>query len=140
MLSQGFGAIYNMEGAGSDGRNHQGMSLYGTTKYGLKYLNDVLAQELNNTGIILGALRPGMVITDFVLKMYEKRPEDLERVKPIFNIIADRVDVVAPWLADRILSNKKNGARINYTSRLKILARFLSMPFIKRDVFPNDPF
>jgi NAD(P)-dependent dehydrogenase (short-subunit alcohol dehydrogenase family) len=137
MLSQGYGAIYNMEGAGSDGRNHQGMSLYGTTKYGLKYLNDALAQELNNTGIIIGALRPGMVITDFVLKRYEQRPEDLEKVKPIFNIIADRVEVVAPWLADRILSNKKNGTRINYSSRLKILARFFSMPFSKRDVFTN---
>ena len=36
MLAQGFGAIYNMEGMGSDGRKHNGLALYGTSKYGLK--------------------------------------------------------------------------------------------------------
>ena len=33
MLAQGHGAIYNMEGMGSDGRKLTGLSLYGTTKY-----------------------------------------------------------------------------------------------------------
>ena len=40
MQTQGFGQIYNMEGMGSDGRKHEGLTLYGTTKYAQKYFND----------------------------------------------------------------------------------------------------
>ena len=39
MLAQGFGAVYNMEGLGSErGRIIPGMSLYGLTKAGLRFL------------------------------------------------------------------------------------------------------
>ena len=52
MLKQGFGQIYSLEGLGSDGRWVAGLSLYGTTKYGLKYLNDALVKETKGTPII----------------------------------------------------------------------------------------
>jgi short-subunit dehydrogenase len=138
MLDQGFGGIYNIEGMGSDGRSHDGLSLYGATKYGMNYFNDALAKEASDTPIIVGALRPGMVVTDLVLDQYKNRPEDWDRVKRIFNIIADRVEVVTPWLADRILANQKNGVRINFSSGWTLLGRTLSMPFSKRDVFSNS--
>jgi NAD(P)-dependent dehydrogenase (short-subunit alcohol dehydrogenase family) len=137
MLAQGFGAIYNLEGLGSDGRKQAGLTLYGTSKYAVKYFTDALAAELKDTPLIVGALQPGMVITDLVLAPYKGRPEDLERVKRIFNIIADTVDNVAPWLADKVLSNQKNGARLQYTSTLKLVGRFLSAPFSKRDLFTD---
>ena len=38
MLDQGFGSLYNMEGLGSTGRKVAGLTLYGTTKAGLRYL------------------------------------------------------------------------------------------------------
>jgi len=39
----------------------------------------------------MGALSPGMVVTDFLTKQYENRPpEDWENAKRIFNILADR--------------------------------------------------
>jgi short-subunit dehydrogenase len=126
-----------MEGMGSDGRKHDGLALYGMTKYGLKYFTDALVEETKGSGLIVGALRPGMVVTDMITKQYEDRPEDWERDKRIFNILAERVDVVAPWLADRILANEKTGVRIAYTSRVKLFWRFLLAPISKRDVLSN---
>ena len=137
MLDQGFGAIYNMEGMGSDGRMHDGLSIYGTSKYALKYLTDTLVLETKEMPIIIGALRPGMVITNLVLDRYLGNPKELEKTKRIFNIIADTVENVTPWLADQILANEKTGVRIKYASALKLLGRFLSAPFSKRDLFAN---
>ncbi len=137
MLTQGLGAIYNMEGMGSDGRMRDGLSLYGTSKYAVKYLTDALAMETKDTSLIIGALRPGMVITDLITDQYKDRPEELAKVKHIFNIIADTVDNVAPWLVDKILENEKTGVRFNYTPTWKILWRFASAPFRKRDLFAD---
>jgi len=137
MLAQGSGAIYNMEGMGSDGRKHAGLTLYGTSKYAIHYFTESLAMEAKQTPVIVGALRPGMVITDLITDRYEGRPEEWERAKKIFNIIADKVENVTPWLADRILANHKNGAILAYSSTWKLLWRFLSQPFYKRNLFEN---
>ncbi|MBN1451150.1 MAG: SDR family oxidoreductase, partial [Anaerolineales bacterium] len=51
MLAQGFGAIYNMEGMGSDGRKHAGLSIYGTSKYAIHYFTESLALETKDTPI-----------------------------------------------------------------------------------------
>ena len=135
MMAQGFGQIYSLEGLGSDGRWVAGLSLYGTTKYGLKYLNDALVKETKGTPIIIGALRPGMVVTDLILEPYRNKPEDWQRIKPIFNIIAERVEQVAPWLVDRMLTNQKTGVRLNFSPGWKLILRFLSSPFKRRDIF-----
>ncbi len=138
MLAQGFGAIYNMEGMGSDGRKHAGLSMYGTSKYAIHYFSESLALEAKDTPVIVGALRPGMVITDLITDRYAGRPEEWERAKKIFNIIADRVENVTPWLAEKILENQKNGAVLAYSSRLKLMGRFFSQPFVKRDLFAGE--
>ncbi len=135
MLAQGHGALYNMEGLGSDGRKQDGLTLYGTTKAGLRYLTDGLVKETQGTPVLVGALQPGMVLTDLVTDQFEGRPEDWERAKGIFNIIADRVETVAPWLAQKVLENSRHGARIKWLTRTKLIARFLSAPFRRRDLF-----
>ena len=137
MLAQGFGAIYNMEGMGSDGRKHAGLSMYGTSKYAIHYFTESLALEAKDTPLIIGALRPGMVITDMIVGRYKSRPAEWERAKKIFNIIADRVENVTPWLARQIIANQKNGAVIAYSSSWKLLWRFLSSPFARRDLFTD---
>lgn len=135
MLEQGHGAIYNMEGLGSGGRKVEGTSVYATSKAGLRYFDEVLAQEAEGTPVLVGALRPGMVMTDLVTDPYEGRPEDWERARRIFNIIGDRVETVTPWLAQQVLDNDKNGAVISWSSNLKIMGRFLTARFRKRDIF-----
>lgn len=135
MTRQGHGFVYNMEGMGSTGRKQEGMNLYGSTKYAIRYINDVLKKELASTPVKTGAILPGMVITDMILDPYRGKPQEWERVKGIFSILADRVENVTPVLADAILANEKHGAVIAYSSPWKMLRRFLTAPFSKRDVF-----
>lgn len=137
MLSQGGGHIYNMEGYGSDGsmRAEMPLTLYGTSKYATHYFNKALALEAKNTPVVIGWLRPGMVATELLTRQYAGKPEEWKRIKPLFNIIAHRVDVVAPWLAGRMLANTKNGAQIAYDNSLKLMLRFLLARFVERDVF-----
>jgi NAD(P)-dependent dehydrogenase (short-subunit alcohol dehydrogenase family) len=135
MLGQGFGAIYNLEGFGSDGRKMEGLTLYGTTKCAVRYLDEALAQEVKGKPALVGAFRPGMVITSLVTGQFDKDSEEWERAKKVFNIIADRVETVTPWLARRALENDKNGARIAFSSTWKIAGRFLAAPFHKRNLF-----
>lgn len=135
MLEQGFGSLYNMEGLGSDGRKVAGLTLYGSTKAGINYLTDALTKEMKGTPIVVGALRPGMVVTDMIIHQYKEGSEEWERAKRIFNILADRVETVTPWLAERVLANNKTGVRINWMSRGKLAGRFLATPFRKRDLF-----
>lgn len=138
MLAQGYGEVYNMEGFGSDGRTRPGLSVYGSTKAAVAFLTDSLARELQDTPVRIGGLRPGMVITDFVMDQFEDRPEELERVRGIFNIIADRPETVTPWLADQILANEKQGARIRWSTTPRLAWRFMKAPFTKRSVFDED--
>jgi NAD(P)-dependent dehydrogenase (short-subunit alcohol dehydrogenase family) len=123
-----------MEGMGSDGRKHTGLAAYGTTKAAVRYFTESLAEEMKNTSLVVGALSPGMVITDMIVDQYKDRPDEWARVKKIFNIIADRVENVTPWLAERVLGNQKTGVRIRYSSRLKIMGRMLLSPFRTRNI------
>jgi NAD(P)-dependent dehydrogenase (short-subunit alcohol dehydrogenase family) len=137
MLDQGFGSLYNMEGLGSGGRQVEGLILYGATKRALAYLTDTLVDETKGTGLVVGALRPGMVNTDLLTAQYEGHPEEWERARKIFDLLADRVETVAPWMADRVLSNTKTGARFRWLTFWRLAGRFLAAPFRKREVFED---
>ncbi|MFC1846834.1 SDR family oxidoreductase [Chloroflexota bacterium] len=135
MFEQKSGSIYNMEGLGSSGPIIRGMALYSTTKSALSYLTKSMAKETKNTPIMVGALRPGMVATKLITEQYEGRPEEWERSKRIFNILSDRVETVTPWLAKKVLNNNKNGVNIVWLTKFKVLKRFITAPFKKRDIF-----
>jgi NAD(P)-dependent dehydrogenase (short-subunit alcohol dehydrogenase family) len=132
MLMQGFGSLYNMEGMGSDGRRHEGLTYYGSSKYCLHYYNQALIEETRGTAVLVGIIRPGMVLTDLITGQFKDREKEWEQFKPIFNLLADRVENVAPWIADRILKNKKHGASIEYMNNLKLMSRFVLAAFGKR--------
>ena len=138
MLEQGSGSIYNMEGLGSGGRRVEGLTAYGTTKAALTYLTDAMVDEAQGTPVLVGAIQPGMVVTDMITQQYKDQPEQWEEAKRIFNILADRIETVTPWMADRVLANTKNGARIQWLTRGKSMGRFLTAPFSKRDIFAED--
>ena len=135
MLEQGFGSIYNMEGLGSSGPIIKGLALNGTTKSALSYLTRSMSKEVQGTPILVGALRPGMVATKLITEQYDGHPEEWERSKRIFNILADRVETVTPWLAEKVLTNNKNGVNIVWLTRFKVLKRFITAPFYKRKIF-----
>jgi len=132
-LQQGFGALYNMEGMGADGKTHgvKGLSVYGMTKAGLHFFNHSLADEISHPQIITGALQPGMVLTDLIMDRYRDRPQDWEADRKILNMIASPIDDVANWMAEKIITNKKNGAYFKYSSTWRILKRMMST-FLQR--------
>ena len=133
MLAQGGGAVYNMEGLGSDGRAVDGMIPYGATKRALRYIDDALAKELKGTPVIAGSILPGMVTTVLLLAGLEGPPEQVAKAEKIFTILADRAETVAPWIADKVLANTRIGARINWLTMPKAGWRFMTAPFSKRD-------
>lgn len=135
MLAQGYGALYNLEGFGARGRSMRGATLYGSTKASVHFINRSLAQEIEGTPLIIGAIAPGMVITDMITQQFEGREQELEKSKGILNIIAERAETVAPVLAGKILENQKNGAAIKFSSSARMMLKFLSAPFKKRDLF-----
>ena len=124
MLAQGSGALYNLEGYGARRVGMQGAALYGSTKASVHFINQSLAQEIDGTPVITGAIAPGMVITDMITQQFVGREAELERSKRILNIIAERAETVAPVLADKILNNQKNGATITYSSRARMMLKF----------------
>jgi NADP-dependent 3-hydroxy acid dehydrogenase YdfG len=137
MIEQGFGAVYFMEGEGSSGTKRPTLSLYGTTKYAVRYLTEALVKETQKTPIIIGAISPGIVVTDLLTGQYdESQKEAWEKVKNILNILADRIETVTPWLATRILANQKTGVRIAWLTLPKVIFRFIKAFLgIKRNVF-----
>ena len=138
MLEQGHGAVYLMEGHGSTGRVQKGLTLYGTTKSGITFLFKSLAAELEGKPVIVGSLSPGMVVTDLLTAQREHDPESWEKNKKIFNILAEKVETVAPILVERILANNSNGNRIAIMGRWKLLWRFLTAGFSERDLFSEE--
>ncbi|MEV6968221.1 SDR family oxidoreductase [Hamadaea sp. NPDC051192] len=135
MIGQGSGALWNMEGLGSDGRHQPGLTTYGATKRAVTYVTDGLAREIAQAGVpevTVHHLSPGMVVTDLLIHDYS--PQELARVKKIFNILADRVETVTPWLADKVLAGAPHGARVAWLTRGKVLLRFATA-FRGRDVF-----
>ena len=134
MLKQGHGAIYSMEGLGSNNMIQIKTILYGTTKHALTYFMKGLAKELEGTNVIAGRLSPGMVLTDFITKTPDGQPSELianEQFRRTFNILADKPETVAKFLIPRILSNTKNDAQIAWLTNRKAAWRFMTAGFRK---------
>ena len=132
------GAIWFMEGHGSNGSVRRGMSVYGAAKRALRYVARALAREARGTGVLVGALSPGIMVTDFTLKQLDRRdPAGWERTKRVFNILADRPETVAAFLAPRILAARRTGALIAWLTGPKIGFRFLFAGLLRRRVMPD---
>lgn len=134
MLHQGFGAIYNMEGLGSDGRTIPGLTPYGTSKRAVRYFTDAFARETRNGPVIVGTISPGMVLTDMTLEPLRKDPDKNKPIIRIYNILADDPGTVTPYLVKRMAVNKKSGAKISWLSSGRIMRKFILAPFFKRDI------
>ncbi len=134
MLLQGFGAIYNMEGLGSDGRTIPGLTPYGTSKRAVRYFTDAFAKEVKNGPVIVGTISPGMVLTDLTLEPLRKDPNNNKRLIRIYNILANDPETVTPFLVRKMTGNKINGAKISWLSSWKVMKRFMFAPFSKRDI------
>jgi NAD(P)-dependent dehydrogenase (short-subunit alcohol dehydrogenase family) len=138
MTPHGSGAIWVMEGHGSDGRVRSGLSVYGASKRALRYVASALAKEAKGTGILIGVLSPGLMITDFTMKQLDKENRaEWERTKKVFNIIADKPETVAAFLAPRILAARGRSIRISWLKDWKVFWRFATAGLAKRKVIED---
>ncbi len=126
------GFIYNMEGFGSDGRMMRKMSIYGMTKRATSYYTMAAAQEAAGTKLKVGILSPGMVLTDFMIKSLPEDTRARERYLKIYHILGDTVEDVAGYLVEKMIQNKRNGAKIVWLTKRKTFLRFLKQVFKKR--------
>lgn len=138
MLGQGGGQIYFVEGIGGKDEVQEGVLALGAGNRGTVYLVKALQKEYKDSGILFCRIRPGINITEHLLKgvKYMDR-ERWERSKKILNILGDLPETTTPFLAEKVLANNKNGAVIAWLSTPKILGRFLTASFKKRDLIGN---
>ncbi|MCB1687415.1 MAG: SDR family oxidoreductase, partial [Halioglobus sp.] len=133
MLESGQGKIFNMLGGGSDGQYFPGMGVYGTTKRGLDYLTNAMIKEFKDTGVIIGKIRPGMVITEAVIREANDDLENFQNSRRVMNVLCDHVETVSPFLVDGMLNATKSGTKIAWLSGGKIGLRMMFSRFGKQE-------
>ena len=138
MQAQGSGKIFNMEGFGSDGITKPGMSVYGATKSALHYLTKSLVKEYKESPLVIGYMSPGIVVTDPLVKdLNDPQSEEFQKRKRLLNIVADRVETVAPHLVEGALAAQKSGTAVRWMSVWQLLGRFIKSLFVKREVLSS---
>lgn len=138
MEKQGYGRIYTVEGHGSNDAIIPGISIYGTAKRGVTYFIKALAREceVNKLDIIVGALSPGIMITDFLVNaLRDKKITLSEKNKKVYNILGNYPDVVAKYLVNKMISNTDNGKRITWLTKRKAVYRFIKSIFKRNNYF-----
>ena len=58
-----------------------------------------------------------------------------KKTKKVYNILGDYPDVIAKFLVEKMIENKKNGVRINWLTNRKAAFRFMTSSFNKRNFF-----
>jgi len=135
MVAQGHGALWNMEGFGSNNEAQAGMAAYGSTKRAVKYLNKALQKDIEGTGVLVNTLSPGIVATELLVNDYDHTSEEWAKAKKIFNILGDDVETVTPWLAEKVLATDKTGQRVAWLTKRKAAGRFMTSSFNQRELF-----
>lgn len=135
------GAIYNIEGYGSNDAHMLGLNMYGTSKRAVTYFTESLAQEAQekNTGVIVGKLSPGIMITEFTTHSLVNDSIELsEKTKKVYNILGDTPETVGRFLVNEMIKNTKNNVKINWLTNQKAFLRFLTAGFNKRNFFGDE--
>ena len=137
MLKQKSGAIYNVEGYGSNNATMTGLSIYGTAKRGITYFTEALAKESEDKGsyVKIGKITPGIMITNFIgTSMGDGEKIDLdEKTKNVYNILGDRPEVIAKFMVDKIDNNKKNNTKFTWLTTGRAMGRFIKALFGKKN-------
>ncbi|MGA2546470.1 MAG: SDR family oxidoreductase [Rectinemataceae bacterium] len=129
------GWVWFVEGHGSDGRIMAGLSAYGAAKRAVGYLWRALVIEAAGSKLKVGAVSPGIMITDFVMDSLAKQEgARRKRTVAVFNVLADRPETVAAWLVSRMLAARRSGVRVAWLTGAKIMWRFMTAPFTERRV------
>lgn len=127
------GAIYNIHGAGSDGRPVPGMIGYATTKRAVQFITQAAAAEHSRGPLIVAGLSPGLVLTEGFFREHAKLlAADRPGREAVVNILADEVATLARWAVRIMLTNRETGREFAWLSPAKLRRRRAADP--PRDV------
>ncbi|RCV41630.1 hypothetical protein SETIT_9G152400v2 [Setaria italica] len=122
------GHIFNLDGAGSDGRPTPRFAAYGATKRSVVHLTKSLQAELQMNevnNVMVHNLSPGMVTTDLLMS-----GATTKQAKFFINILAEPPDVVADYLVPNIREIPSNQSMkptyIRFLTGLKAYSRIFS--------------
>ncbi|XP_052194596.1 chlorophyll(ide) b reductase NOL, chloroplastic [Diospyros lotus] len=129
MLNQPRGGhIFNVDGAGSDGRPTPRFAAYGATKRSVVHLTKSLQAELQMQdvkNVIVHNLSPGMVTTDLLMS-----GATTKQAKFFINVLAEPAEVVAEYLVPNVRSIPSNGSTkptyIRFLTGLKAYSQIFS--------------
>jgi NAD(P)-dependent dehydrogenase (short-subunit alcohol dehydrogenase family) len=128
IVAESGGFIWFMEGHGSNGKIIDG-------KRGVNYLWQALAAECGGGGIRIGALSPGIMVTDFILEGREGEDRaKREKNEKVYNILGDRPETVAAFFVPRILAATRNGEKITWLTPRKAAWRFMTAGIARRKI------
>ncbi|GMG99511.1 hypothetical protein Nepgr_001351 [Nepenthes gracilis] len=102
------GHIFNIDGAGSDGRPTPRFAAYGATKRSVVHLTKSLQAELQMQdagNVVVHNLSPGMVTTDLLMT-----GATTKQAKFFINVLAEPAEVVAEYLVPNIRAIAANGS------------------------------
>ncbi len=137
--AQGSGNLYNMLGGSFDGKFlTPGMGVYSSTKASINILTKYLITENKKTGITIGSISPGVLVTENWLNEQKRlTSEEWANIRPMVSIICDHVETATPWIVEEILKNKKSGKRIAWMPPYRLAWRFMQAKILgrKRDIF-----
>lgn len=137
MRSQsGGGAIYNTAGFGSNGFWRRGMTIYGASKRAVAYFSKGFAREAAGSGVIVGWLNPGMVVTPLVIEEARIMTADQWAAgRKVFNMWGETIETTAQQLVSRILKNQHSGVNLHLLPGWKMAWKSLRFLFVRRDLF-----
>ncbi|KAK9691585.1 hypothetical protein RND81_09G206100 [Saponaria officinalis] len=129
MLNQPRGGhIFNIDGAGSDGRPTPRFAAYGATKRSVVHLTKSLQAELQMQDVkhvVVHNLSPGMVTTDLLMS-----GATTKQAKFFINVLAEPADVVAEYLVPNLRSIAGSGSTkptyIRFLTGLKAYSQIFS--------------
>lgn len=139
-IKQNSGAIYNVEGYGSNDAKMMGLSIYGTAKRGLTYFTEALAKEVSEVSknIYIGKITPGIMITNFISNDVANNKIDLpDKTKNVYNILGDRPETIAKFMVDKIIQNNKNDVKFTWLTTKRAMGRFIKATFGHKNNFFN---
>ncbi|CAN0839617.1 Probable inactive leucine-rich repeat receptor-like protein kinase At3g03770 [Linum grandiflorum] len=135
MLNQPRGGhIFNIDGAGSDGRPTPRFAAYGATKRSVVHLTKSLQAELQMQdvqNVVVHNLSPGMVTTDLLMS-----GATTKQAKFFINVLAEPPEVVAEYLVPNIRSIPGNGSKrptyIRFLTGLKAYSQIFSVKWVPK--------
>lgn len=137
MLKQKFGAIYNVEGYGSNDAKMPKLTLYGTAKRGVTYFTESLVKELKDTKVIIGKITPGIMLTNFISTSLGdgEKIEISEKNKKIYNILGDYPETIAEYIVPKVINNIYTNVKFVWLTNTRATGRFFKALFVKRNIF-----